>query len=111
MGEHRPAVFSERDQRPTLVFERVLAPGYLGEDEGDLVDDAPGPVLARLDRAHDRVLGLRGVVRGMFVGRGVTAPDLSASATDTQVQPATADLQALLAPGNLRAGRDLGHLH
>ena len=25
MGEHRPAVFSERDQRPTLVFERILA--------------------------------------------------------------------------------------
>src|SRR4051794_10484959 len=62
-----------------------------------LVVEAPGPVLARLDRAHDRVP--RGVVvRGrVAIGRGVAAADVPALQADAQVHPAAARGEAVLA--------------
>src|SRR4051812_46062505 len=40
----------------------------------DLVDEAPRPVLARLDRAHDRVIVAAGVRAGVAGGGGVSGP-------------------------------------
>src|ERR1019366_5461894 len=99
-----------RDPRcSTTLYERTFEfrQSLLAQDEGDLVDRAPGPVLAGLDRAHDRMGGLGGVARGVLVGRGVTAADLAAGATDAQVHPTPAHLQALLTARHVRTG---GHL-
>src|ERR1019366_7416196 len=90
-----------RDPRcSTTLYERTFEfrQSLLAQDEGDLVDRAPGPVLA-------------GVARGVLVGRGVTAADLAAGATDAQVHPTPAHLQALLTARHVRTGGHLGHLH
>src|SRR5204863_9939476 len=70
-------------------------------DEGDLVDEAPGPVLTGLQRRDDRMLLRGGVLRGVPVGGGVAAADLAAGTADAQVDPGAADAQALLATGEL----------
>src|SRR3954453_19259906 len=66
-------------------------------DERDLVQVAPAPRLARLGRAHDRVVRLVEVRRGVAVRRVVAAADLAALPAQPQVNPRRADLQALLA--------------
>jgi hypothetical protein len=51
---------------------------------------------------------LRGVMLGMLVGRVVAAEDLPARHAHAEMDPAAADLQALLAAGNrLRQLRDV----
>src|SRR3954447_3739273 len=67
-------------------------------DERDLVQVAPAPLLARLGRAHDRVVRLVEVRRGVAVRRVVATADLAAFAAQPQVHPRRADLEALLAP-------------
>ena len=63
----------------------------------DLVDVAPAPVLAGLERADDRVR--RGVVvrSRVAVGRVVAAADVAAGEADPEVQPLAAVAQAILA--------------
>src|SRR4030095_3909317 len=76
--------------------------------EGDLVDVAPAPVLARLGRADDRVPALSGMRRRVAGRGGVAAADLPAGHAHAEMDPAAADLQALLAAfDRLREG---GHL-
>src|SRR6266568_2691418 len=62
----------------------------------DLVDVTPSPVLARLERSHNRVLGLSEVLRGVFVLRGVAAADVTANLAEPQMNPGIPHLQALL---------------
>ncbi len=78
--------------------------------ERDLVECAPRPLLARLDRAEDRVRRVGRVAGGVAVGRGVTAADLPARPADSQVQPSPAALQALLAARHLGAFGHVRHL-
>src|SRR5271170_4095448 len=81
----------------------------LGRLHADLVDVAPDPVLAGLERLHQRVARRVEVLRGVLVGRGVAAVDLPAGQAQAQVHPGAADLHALAAPrGCLRI--DLGDL-
>src|SRR5215207_1102971 len=72
-----------------------LAPD-LGNQEREVIDVAPGPLLARLERADQRVTALVRVGGGMAVGRVVAAPDLSALEADPQMQPRVAHGQTLL---------------
>src|SRR5206468_1580323 len=65
--------------------------------EADVVDVAPAPLLARLERADDRMrrrLTMRGRVAA---GRAVAATNVPARETDPQVQPLPAVAQAVLA--------------
>ena len=81
------------------------APGsFRGQLEHQLVDVAPAPILARLDRAHDRMSVLSGVTACVLVGRRIAAPDRAARLTHPQVHPARADPQALLASGRSSPG-------
>src|SRR3954470_2355930 len=62
----------------------------------DLVDVAPAPVLARLDRPHDRVVAVAVVRRRVLVRRGVAARDVPAGEALPQVHPvALADREAV----------------
>src|SRR3989449_11582074 len=67
----------------------------------DLVHVAPAPVLARLERAHDRMLHRPEVLRRVLVLRRVAAPDVPAREAEPQVHPRVADAQALLASAAL----------
>src|SRR4051794_4304121 len=63
-----------------------------------LVDEAPPPGLARLDRAHHRVLCLVEVAGRVPHLGGVAAADVPAPEAEAQVHPRRAVAQALLAP-------------
>jgi hypothetical protein len=66
-------------------------------DECDLVDVAPTPVLARLDRSDDRARG-RVMVRGRVAnGRAIAAADMAAGEADPEMQPLAALALAVLA--------------
>src|SRR3954454_12076069 len=71
------------------------------ELERHLVDHAPRPGLARLDRAQDGVFGLAGVPGRVAVRGGVAAADLPAALAHAQMDPLAADLEALLAAGDV----------
>jgi hypothetical protein len=58
----------------------------------DLVDVTPSPVLARLERSHDRVLGLSEVFGGVFVLRRVAAADVTTNLAKAQMNPRIAHL-------------------
>src|SRR3954451_11108553 len=97
-GEHRGApdalsrsASGERRRRdPRLAAD-------IRDAHRHLVDVAPRPVLARLERADDRVL-LGARVRGrVTVGRAVAAADVAALEADPQVDPLAAAGEAVLA--------------
>jgi hypothetical protein len=67
-----------------------------------LVDKTPSPVLARLERSNDGVMGLSEVLGGVFVLRGVAAADVTAGLAEPQVHPRVTHLQALLASCGVR---------
>lgn len=69
----------------------------IGNQQADLIAKAPRPVLARLERANDRMAAALSVATGMAVGRAVTTTDLAALEADAQVQPRVSSGQALLA--------------
>ena len=74
-----------------------------------LVDIAPAPIaVAGAKRANDRVAGGVKVRGGVFVLRGVAAPDMAADLADAQFDPGVADRQAVLAA--IRAWRDRADL-
>src|SRR3954470_21355004 len=73
------------------------SPNGLRGAERDLVDVTPAPVLAWLCGADDRVARLVLVRRRVPVRRRVAAADLSARHAHAQMNPAAADLEALLA--------------
>jgi hypothetical protein len=78
------------------------------EDERDLVEVAPAPVLAGLERADDRMRC--GVMVGgcMAVGGLVAAADVTAGEADPRMEPLTAVAQTVLAA--VDRGRELVHL-
>jgi hypothetical protein len=71
------------------------------EDERDVIDVAVGPILARLDRRDDRMFAFTSVLGCVLVGRGITAANVPATATHSQVHPRPADREAVFAPSNL----------
>ena len=73
-----------------------MAP-HLGDQHGDVIDEAPAPILPWLERADQRMVAAPGVSAGVLVGRVIAAAHLPALEADTQMQPRVADLQALLA--------------
>jgi len=72
------------------------------------VDVTPSPVLARLERPNNRVMGFSKMLRGVFVLRGVTAADMAARLAQPQMDPRVTPLQALLASVGVR--RHIVHL-
>jgi len=70
---------------------------HLGNRHRELVDEAPGPGFAGLDRADDRVTAGPAVRRGVAIGRVVAAADVAALQADAQVQPGVTRQQAVLA--------------
>jgi hypothetical protein len=65
--------------------------------EPHLVDVAPAPVFARLERTDDRMLRRLCVRSRVAVRRVIASADVTASKTDAQVQPLAADAQEILA--------------
>src|SRR5205807_657239 len=61
--------------------------GCVGQLEGGLVDVAPVPVLARLERPDDRVARCQEVAGGVPAGRVVAAADVAALLADAEVDP------------------------
>src|SRR4051794_37072046 len=101
-GERLSAQWRGRDPR--------LA-GDLRDPHAELVGEAPAPVLARLQRADDRVLGLSRVPARVLARRAVAAADVAAFQADAQVQPLAALAQAVLAAvGRLRQLGDLDRI-
>src|SRR5438309_10939066 len=68
-----------------------------GRLEPQLVDVAPAPVFARLEGPDDRVLRAVEVGCRMLALRVVAAAHMPAGHAQPQVDPGTADLQAVLA--------------
>jgi hypothetical protein len=65
--------------------------------QNHLVDVAPAPVLARLDRLHDGMLGTMKMLRGMFIFGGIAATHVSANQAHAEMHPGVAHFQAFLA--------------
>ena len=61
--------------------------GVFADDERDLVEVAPAPVLAGLGRPDDRVSRAARVSRGVLVRRAVAAADVAARLAHAQVHP------------------------
>src|SRR3954451_9477980 len=92
-GMARSALASEQQRAgrdPGLAMHR-------GDVQGDIVDEAPGPCLARLERADDRMIGAFGVPSRVPVRRVVAAADVPAFQADPQMEPLPAGAQAVLA--------------
>src|SRR5262249_9346627 len=70
--------------------------------EEDLVDVAPGPVLARLERADEGVVRAVEVLGGVLVLRRIAAADVAAGEAEPEVDPAVPHLEALLATVGVR---------
>ena len=61
----------------------------------DLVHVTPAPIFARLERLDDGVLGAVKMFGGVTVGRAVATSDVAAREAEAQVDPSSADLQAI----------------
>ena len=90
-GDLTAGLTAERRARDTRLACNPL------DDETDLVDVAPGPLLASLQRADDRVRRPNRMRSRMTVRRRVAAADMAAFEADPQMEPLAAHLQALLA--------------
>src|SRR5262245_25802910 len=64
----------------------------------DLVDVAPHPAFARLERPHDRMGCRLEVLGGVLVDRAVAATDVATRQAHAQMDPGITGLQALLTP-------------
>src|SRR5439155_5854993 len=84
----------------------MTSPPVRADDDGDLVDHAPAPILSGLDRAQDRMPRFARVPGRMPARRAVKAADLPARLAHARLHPTTAGPQALLAP--LDGARGLG---
>src|SRR5215472_8972384 len=60
--------------------------------EHHLVDEAPAPAFAGLERAHHRMMGVLEVFGGVPVGRRIAATDVTAGQAEAQVDPGGAGL-------------------
>src|SRR6202008_3465142 len=68
----------------------------------DLIDVAPAPVLARLERGNDRVLRRAEVLGRVFVLRLVATPDVAAGPAQGQIHPAVPQGEASPPPCRIR---------
>src|SRR5690242_13274049 len=94
-----PRTVASRIQRPGPVPSRICSiSAGPGPSDDQFVDEAPPPVLARLEGADDRMVALVEVRGGVPPRRGVAAPHMPARQAQSQVHPAAALRQALLAP-------------
>ena len=75
-----------------IVRERPFGSGF----DRDVIDVAPNPALAALERRDERMARRPEVRGGVTVARGVAAPDVSALQALPQVDPGVAELEALL---------------
>jgi hypothetical protein len=96
-----PAKGSGRKPRTTGRMTVARGPLYLGDQHRDLVDVAPGPVLAALERPDDRMAGSVSVGGRVPAGRVVATADVAAFQTDAHVQPRRAHGETLRAPVHL----------
>src|SRR5205823_5760088 len=76
--------------------------GQSGEVKFDLVDVAPAPILARLERLHDRMLGGMEMLGGMLILGRIAAAHVAAGQAQAQVHPSVAHFQTLLASARVR---------
>ncbi len=70
-----------------------------------LIDEAPGPFLARLEGSHYGMVQLMEVLCSVTAGRAVTTADVTASETKPKMNPRRPLFQALfttLGPGRSR---------
>jgi hypothetical protein len=74
----------------------------LGEVQFDFVDVTPTPILPRLDRPHDGMLGRVKVFRGMFILGRIATTDVPATQAQTKMHPLIAHLQAFFATTGMR---------
>lgn len=72
-------------------------PADLRDDHPDLVEVAPAPVLAGLERVDQRVAGLSIVRCRVLVRRVIATPNMATAEADPQMQPYSARPQAVLA--------------
>jgi hypothetical protein len=95
-----------RHDRPALQVVAVganwLALRELGEVDLEFVDEAPAPVFAGFEGAHDGVLGAVEVLGGVLVFGGVAAADVAAFHAQAEMHPGVAHFQALLAAFGVR---------
>jgi hypothetical protein len=90
-----PSNSAERIGRECVLD--VELSGRSGKVQFQVVDVAPAPSLAGLERLHDRVLSAVEVLGGVFVFRRVAATDMAALQAQPQVHPAVTHLQTLFA--------------
>lgn len=88
----RLARLLNQDLAPTGALQ-----SNLGQFKHPTVDIAPRPVLTRLDRSHDGMVGLAKVLRSVLVFGGVAATNVAALQTESQVNPGIAGFQAFFA--------------
>src|SRR5919198_5748417 len=102
-----PASPSSQVARPSRPVS-LLSLALLCRLHHELIDIAPEPVLARLERLHERVAGGVEMLGGMLVLRRVTAADVPANEALAQVDPRLSRFQAVLAA--VRARRHIPDL-
>jgi hypothetical protein len=81
------------------------AKGNAGHSDGfkhDLVYIAPGPILARLNRPHEGVLGGVKMLGRVFVFGRIAAAHVAAAQAQAQMNPGIAHLEAFLASAGVR---------
>jgi hypothetical protein len=91
---------NEGDSLRSQIGDKFLRHGQL-----HLIDEAPGPFLARLEGSHHRVVSLVKVLCGVTAGRAVTTSDVTASETKPKMDPRRTVFQALftsVCPGGSR---------
>jgi hypothetical protein len=89
---------SKPNASPRLRPNRALTRNKSHDVDFHLVHITPAPVLARLDRPHDRVPGCMKMPGRMSMRRGVAAPYMPAGQAHSKMHPVAMNLQTLLAP-------------
>ena len=96
-----PTIATDHDRSPNDRVPGTTAPDRWSQEcsklgtpvdlEGEFVDVAPPPLLARLERLDQRMPGLVEVRGGVPVGRAVTAPHVAADHAQAEVDPPASD--------------------
>jgi hypothetical protein len=85
-----------------VISERLHHSITTSSFHNNFIDVTPHPILARLKRAYQRVLGGVEMLGCVLILGGITASDVSAGQTKAQMNPSIAGLQALLATVGVR---------
>jgi hypothetical protein len=73
-----------------------------GKVQFEFVNVTPAPILPRLDRSHDRMLGRMEVLGSVFIFRRITTTNVPAAQTQAKVHPPVAHLQTLFTTPGMR---------